>query len=311
MFLPIDNIVQHRWKFLLMTAVVCFLTAAVMSGIIVVINMGFGASDLLPFLVWSLPFAIVIALVKKGLMDILHQLSLLLRYIVAAVIGIIGGVLWTYIVAFFLGEWFGAFSFPVLPCWIASGASGLIIGTSSHKNEGRPAVIELLLVIMIGLCSMTVPKYLFDSSSNNQKIEVVSVKWKSSLDPLTVQDSSNLNVPDNSRLSNEDMTNLESLGLSGQIDYAGSSGFVGRGKPTRVLIVMQHQLKEPVELKQPNGVNVIYIQNEDGWKMYPSDAPTLERDIRLWADERNPTWATLYSIERADTTRQGSTLFTW
>jgi hypothetical protein len=158
---------------------------------------------------------------------------------------------------------------------------------------------------------MTVPKYLFDSLSNNQKVEVVSVKWKPSLEPLTVQDSSSLNVPNNFRLSNEDVANLKSLGLTGQIAYAGSSGFVGRGKPTRVLIVMQRQLKEPVELKQPNGVDIIYIQNEDGWKMYPSNAPTLERTIRLWADEQDPTWATLYSIERADTTRQDGTLFTW
>jgi hypothetical protein len=116
-------------------------------------------------------------------------------------------------------------------------------------------------------------------------------------------------------LSNEDVVNLKSLGLTGQVSYAGSSGVVGLGKQTseskRILIVMQSQLKEPVELKQPNGGNVIYIQNDDGWKMYPSDTPTLERTIRLWADEKDPAWATLYSIELANGTRQGGTLFTW
>ncbi len=168
-------------------------------------------------------------------------------------------------------------------------------------------------------CFALISILLFHSSCNdyllssNQKLEVVSVKWKFSLEPLTVQDSSNL--PNNFGLTNEDAANLKSLGLTGQIAFAGSSGVVSldnsEGKPARVLIVMQHQLKESIKLKQPNGVDLIYVQNEDGWKMYPSNAPTLERTIHLWADEKNPTWATRYSIERPDNTLQGGTLFTW
>jgi len=168
-------------------------------------------------------------------------------------------------------------------------------------------------------CFALISILLFQSSCNDyllsssQKVEIVAVKWKFSLEPLTVQDSSNLS--NNFRLSNEDISSLKSLGLTGQIAYAGSSGVVGvdnsKDKPARVLIVMHHQLKESVELKQPDGVDVIYIQNENGWKMYPSNAPTLERTIHLSVDEKDPNWATRYSIEHPDKTLQGGTLFTW
>jgi hypothetical protein len=290
--------------------VVCFLTSAIMSSVLVVANGGFGASDILPFLIWSFPFAVIIALIKRGMKDILDRFPLPIRYIVAAVVGGAGGVLWTYIVAFFLGVWFGAFSFPVLPCWMASGASGLIIGAGEYKNSRRLIVVEVFIVALIGLISTIGPKYLFDALSSNQKLEVVTVEWTPSSEPLTDSNVPKLDLSNDSELSNEDVALLKSLGLTGRLDYRGSMAIGSRGKPARVLIVIQHQVKEPVKLKQPNGVDIIYVQSEDGWKMYPPAAPTLERYIRIWADERDPR-ATQYSVERADSTRAGGTLVTW
>ncbi|MGI8493842.1 MAG: hypothetical protein ACR2L1_00835 [Pyrinomonadaceae bacterium] len=180
--------------------------------------------------------------------------------------------------------------------------------TTPYRNAIQMKFFCLLIIICILVFHTSCDHCLL---LDNQKLEVVSVKWKPGLESLAVQDSSNLNISNTFRLSKEDVANLKSTGITGQIDYAGSSGFVGRGKPVKVLIVMQYQLKEPVELRQPKGVNVIYIQNNDGWKMYPPNAPTSERTIRLFADEKDPTWATRYSIERVDKTLQGGTLFTW
>lgn len=44
------------------------------------------------------------------------------------VVGVFVGVLFTYGVALVLGQWFGAFSFPVLWCWVAGGAVGMSAG---------------------------------------------------------------------------------------------------------------------------------------------------------------------------------------
>ncbi len=295
---------QSRWQPVLTAAVVCLAFSVLVAVAQVILNRGFGAGDLLPLFLWSLPFAVIIALGKKKLMDSLRQLSLPLRYVLSVTVGIAGGVLWTYVVAFFLGAWFGAFSFPVLSCWIAGGASGMSVG--NIYQGGKQSIIgELAIAAVLCLGAVAVPKYLFDLSAKNQRLQVTAVKWQPGPEPLTAQQVFDF------KLSNEDVARLESLGLTGHVTFAAGSGFVGRGKSARVLIVMQRQLKESVELPQPDGVEVIYIQGEDGWKMYPSDAPTLQRAIRLWADEQDPTWATRYSIERADGSRQGGTLFTW
>ncbi|HEY9404528.1 MAG TPA: hypothetical protein VIQ24_17860 [Pyrinomonadaceae bacterium] len=310
--LPSTNrLTQYRWKPLLTAAVICFGTSALVAGAEVVFNRNFGASDILPFLIWTLPFAGVIALTKGKLADASRRLPILLRYAVAVAVGIAAGVLWTYIVAFFLGAWFGAFSFLVLPCWIAGGASGMILGIGGYKSMKQSMLVELVFITAICLSAVIAPKYLFDFLTENQRLEVVSISWQPDPEPLNVREGSERGLPDNFKLADEDLSKLKSLGLTGQVAFDGSSGFIGQGKHARTLIVMQRQLKGTVELPQPDGVEVIYIQGEDGWKMYPSDAPTLQRTIRLWADERDPARATLYSIERADGSRQVGTLFTW
>lgn len=302
---------SNGWQAFLLPAAVCGAVSTLTAAATVVLNRGFGTGDLLPFLLWTLLFAAVIGFIKEKLTDLLPRFSVPLKYAVAAIIGMAGGVLWTYIVAFFLGVWFGAFSFPVLPYWMAGGASGMITGTVNDKSRRRSALVDLTLITALCLGSIVIPKYLVNSLSNNQRLEVVSVRWKPSTQPLTIQEASSHDIPDDFKLSNQDLVKLKALGLTGQAAFDGSSGFVGRGKHARALIVMQRPLTEGIELPQPDGVEVIYIQGEDGWKIYPSNAPTLQRTIRLWPDERDQTWATLYSIERADGSRQGGTLFTW
>ena len=295
---------RHRWNLLPTTAVICFVVSALVASAKVAFNGGFGVSDILPFLIWTLPFAGVIALTKEKLTSSLRWLSTLLGYTVAVVLGVVGGLLWTYLVAFFLGAGFGAFSFPVLPCWIAGGASAMIIGVGSYKGMRQSALIELAIIAAMCLGVVMGSKPLFVFLSGGQELEVIAIKWQPGPELLTNLEVLGIN------LSDRDLAQLKAIGLAGQVAYAGS-GTHGEGRHARALIVMQHQLTEPINLPQPDGVKVIYIQSEDGWKMYPSDAPTLQRSIRLWADERDPTRATRYSVEHADGSRQGGTLFTW
>jgi len=293
-------------------AIICFGISGLVAGVKVASNRGYGAGDLLPFFIWTLPFAGVIALTKGKLTNSFRRLPVLPGYALAAATGIGLGLLWTYIVAFFVGAWFSAFSFPVLTCWIIGGASGMIAGAGNYDSRKQSVLVESAIVAALSLGFMTIPKYLFDIVSSNQKLELVSVKWKPGSDKLTVRlASSSHNLPDNFKVSDEKVGRLKSLGLVGEVAFNGGSGPTGRGEPASVLIVMQRQLKEPVELRQPDGVEVIYVQGENGWEMYPADAPTLPRTIRLWADEKDPTWATRYSIERVDGSQQGGTLLTW
>ncbi|GIU83014.1 MAG: hypothetical protein D6823_15525 [Chloroflexi bacterium] len=295
----VEDMRQNRWKSFLIAAVACFLTSVAMSVVAITANKGFGYSDIMPFLILTLPLVIIIAAVKAMLIGILRWFPLVFRYIVAGIIGVIGGLLWAIIVAIYMGPWFSAFSFPVHLCWMVGGASGMIVGSNSYLR--RALIAELAVIAVIGFGFLTMPRYISDLLSKNQTLEVVGFVWKPGPEPLSVE---NMDFD-----LDEEVAKLASIGLTGQLRYRGKST-VGRGKHVKVVIVMQRQVEEKVELKQPYGVDVVYVQTDDGWKMYPPDAPTLERTIRLSVDKERPN-STEISIERADGSREGWTFARW
>jgi len=163
----------------------------------------------------------------------------------------------------------------------------------------------VLTGLTIAACSYAQSRLL-----EGQELKVVAFKWETGLELLDFRKNFNI------ELSEKDVAEIKSLGLTGELTFS-SSGTYGRAshvrivKHARVLVVMKHQLTEPVDLPQPDGVEVIYIQGDDKWHKYPSDAPTLKRVIHLEADKKAPQWATLYMVEHVDGSRQGGTLFTW
>ena len=88
-------------------------------------------------------------------------------------------------------------------------------------------------------------------------------------------------------LNADDFKRLQSLGLKGKLRAAGY-GMLGDAPYTaRTLIVAQHQIKEAVDLPQPDGCEIIYYQVGDEWRKFPADAPTLKKRFRLSLDPLN------------------------
>ena len=88
-------------------------------------------------------------------------------------------------------------------------------------------------------------------------------------------------------LTTDDFNRLQSLGLKGKLR---ATGFVMAGDAphqARTLIVAQHQIREAVDLRQPDQCEIIYYQVGDEWKKFPADAPTLKRRFRLSIDPAN------------------------
>jgi len=104
-------------------------------------------------------------------------------------------------------------------------------------------------------------------------VSMLSAVWEPHSDPLTVID--NLEV-----LTNEEellFQNAENLG--GEINIF-SYRSTGRGTGSRMILVLQKPVDEPVRLAIPKGESVIYIQEDDGWRSIPSSFPTLD-DIHI------------------------------
>ncbi len=66
----------------------------------------------------------------------------------------------------------------------------------------------------------------------------------------------------------------------------------------RTLIVARHQLKEAVDLPQPDNCEVIYYQVGDEWRRFPAAVPVLRKRFRLSIDRANAQltniWAEVY-----------------
>lgn len=290
-----------RWKVPLVSAVTCLAASMSLAAAKVALQSGFGAGDLMPFLFWTIPLSVAIGLVKTGLVAALRGRSSVVAHAVSGIVGVVVGVFWTFLVASWLGPFFGAFSFEVLTCWIVGGASGLII---TWNGTALSLPVSIAIVVVIWFSGLISDRPISRLLSDSRQIEVVAVKWKPGSDSLS-------NPPIlGMKLSDADLERLKSIGLTGQVEFA-SSGGSGEGKRGRAIIVMSQQLKQSASLPQPDGGEVVYLQTPEGWKIYPSNAATLGRNIQLWPDEREPERVTRYFVENADGTRQGGTLVTW
>jgi hypothetical protein len=90
-----------------------------------------------------------------------------------------------------------------------------------------------------------------------------------------------------SKLSMEDFTALETLGLRGKLVASGYCCLGEEPYSSRTLIVAHHPIKERVDLHQPNNCQVIYYQVGDEWRKSPPNAPVLKKRVRLTTDPAN------------------------
>jgi hypothetical protein len=274
----------------------------------IIVNDGFGVGDIWSFLFWSMPFAAGVAVLARLLRRLCCRLSPLVTYLVAALSGALSGVVWTFVVALFLGSWFGAFSFPVFSCWMAGGASGMVSASTVHENGvKRRVVLELAFVALICVSAVLGTAPFFTYLSTDQNLHVIFVQWKLGAEPLSVKDLDALGV--RIELTEKELAQLKAIGITGHLTVVGGSEH-GNGKHSRAVIIMQHQITDAVELLQPDGAEVIYLQDGNEWKMYPSDAPTLRRVIRLEVAPISPR-NTQCLVELSYGAMQGGLAFSW
>jgi hypothetical protein len=295
---------KSQWKVLIIAYLACVGVSMLMAFTSVAISRGFGAGDLLPFLSWTLAFAAIVSLVAQMLVYTLVKVPAVPRYCLAGASGIVAGVLWAHAVGQLLGPWLGAFSLPILFCWIAGGASGMILAMLYHESTRRSAIFAVPVILVLSLGAWTLSKSLGILLSGEQQLELLVIKWHPGPKPLTSTEVQGLAI------SKNDLERLKTIGLTGEVMYSGSAKY-GEGQPARAIIVTQAPLSEPVNLPQPDGSQVIYVQTESGWSRYPPEAPTSQKQIRLWTDLRGSSQNTLFSFERADGSRQSGTAATW
>src|SRR5688572_14915511 len=86
---------------------------------------GFGRGDLSALWLWNAPFGLGLLVVSLLCAGPFLRGDFLWSVVLPLVTGALYGFAFTVLNRAWLGPWFGAWSFPVLYCWVAGGAVGL------------------------------------------------------------------------------------------------------------------------------------------------------------------------------------------
>ena len=289
---------------IILAALACYSASGITALTMIVLNRNYGIADLGSFLYWSLPLALVVGGASLLPLRSSFKFAPITGCLWSAALGAVIGALWSLVVVAALGPWFRAFSFPVVHCWIAGGAIGMISATRSPaKDSMQLHAIKLSLVVLTLVGAVTVAKSHSVGLVQSQRLEIVWAKRLPGPNVLVSDDDSK------KMLTREELDILGTNGVTGRLIVSGISVH-GEGKTSRALIIMENQLKTESDLPQPEGTNIIYVQHGDEWEKLPANAPTLKRKIHLEVSESNQK-ATQYWVELASGARQGGNAFVW
>jgi hypothetical protein len=110
---------------------------------------GFGARDLAAFVAWTLPFGLATGVSAAALAPWLSRAGPARGLVLAGLAAMAVAVLWTIAVGFLLGRLVLPFSFPVFPCWLAGGATGLFSAVGAGSAWRRTAVVAAFVAPLV------------------------------------------------------------------------------------------------------------------------------------------------------------------
>ena len=105
--------------------------------------------------------------------------------------------------------------------------------------------------------------------------------WNPTASPLVIQQPAQSPNTPSTRLSARDVKQIEAAGLRASCRFTLRTTAMGAAGKSHVTIVMQRPVTDAIELKEPDATSIVYVQGDHGWKIFPADAPTLKRTIRL------------------------------
>ena len=143
-------------------------------------------------------------------------------------------------------------------------------------------------------CSFTIEEMRSDDPRLRQLLAIPEEEKQSSFSAFIqlISGSNGLEIEDvglwnQFHLTDEDFNRLGTIGLKGKLRLIGwgTSGYAPY--KARTLIVARHQIREAIDLAQPDGCDVIYYQVGAEWRRFPADAPVLKKRFRLSIDPAN------------------------
>jgi len=234
------------------------------------------------------------------------QLIMIPRWIIRVLGAPTSAFLSLYVVAG-VGWYIAIAPFPVYAAGVLGFAFGafLLVPTQDDADAQRPRARHWIAlgapIVIVGLgAGMSYVRSLSD-----QRLQVVFVKW----DDLPQEGGIVAKTGAGPPLATEELDQLRSAGLRGTLTVVGSFT-QGSGPDARMVVVMKTQPLSPVTLYQPDQGKMVYVQDQENWARYPSDAPVLDRLVELYTPAESPSH-TRFWVQLASGAQSGGTATTW
>ena len=164
-----------------------------------------------------------------------------------------------------------------LLCGIAAGTCAMLLSITARS---RPAILSAVIFVVV---VVLVPAPIYDLMTHNQELTVAVLTPYSSTAATKGPDvtSEVYSTPlDVSSVTDQVLALLRAGGSKEQYRVSTLYRF-GHGKQVLAVIVLNRPVVSKVELQQPLGGDVTYMQQPNGWKKIPPERPTLVRSLSL------------------------------
>jgi hypothetical protein len=197
-------------------------------------------------------------------------------------------------------EIFWSLDIEMMACSAVAGACAMLLTTTSRTRN------VLLTVALFVIGGLLIPGPVFDLVTHNQEF-TVAVVTPQNHGPRSpeVEEAGPVRSIDASAVSSRVMQLLRNAGIDGNYQVA-QLYRQGHGKKVLAIIVIGSLVTKAVDLPEPHGTDVIYLQEPGGWKRIPSQVPTLGRDIYIAPDQDGRS---CHQIDFTDASGLGTVVF--
>jgi hypothetical protein len=247
---------------------------------------------------------LVLVVVGIALARALAQRPMWVGLVIGATVGIGVGFVWTVTNASWLGPWFGAWSFPVVLCWMTGGALGLAAAaTSPSANGWRRIAAESVTYLLVAVAAPYLYRPALAYLRHDQHLTFVYGRIRPATAGPELDDSMELLVPGEKEL-------LAHAAIGGFVEVVGSHAANTAEQPrARMLVFLRRPVDRVHRLLQPDATTVVYIQEDHGFRRFPPDAKVRsDRAVELYPEKSNET---AYWVEQASGARSGASAIRW
>jgi hypothetical protein len=222
----------------------------------------------------TIPFALFLALVTAAWPNLGGNRSVA-SWLILIILAVALGCGYWLLIARTLG--FGSMSLGMqaLACWIAAAVAGLLLAVGGRTRGLLGSTLACVLAIFV-------PAPIFNLLAHNQALTVAIVVP----DEMTGVSVSPRNVGFDSQSAIEAsasrvLQSIRAAQIQGnyRVVYQARRG---EGKQSLAILLLNAPVTASVQLPEPDGAEVLYVQGPHGWTKTPLGAPTLHRNIEIW-----------------------------